>query len=93
MAVLREAIEAGVKAHGAGMILPSEMPVEEPTYYESLRMSPCRVRLKVPGRLAAALKFCRGRLGSMPLGNSKRRETGRKSHIPIMRLLVPPTLW
>jgi hypothetical protein len=32
MAVLREAIAAGVQAHGAGKILPSEMPVEEPTY-------------------------------------------------------------
>jgi hypothetical protein len=53
MAVLRKAIEAGVKAHDAGKSLPSEMPV----------------------------------------WNSKRREAGRKSHIPIMRLLVPPTLW
>ena len=40
MAVLREAIAAGVQAHGAGKILPSEMPVDSKTNTTVIRSAP-----------------------------------------------------
>jgi hypothetical protein len=38
--VIREAIEAAVKAHGAGKILPSEMPIESETRDGFVRYAP-----------------------------------------------------
>ena len=45
------------------LVVPTARGAEKTHLYESLRMSPCRVRLTVPGRLAAALKFCRRKAG------------------------------